>query len=113
MVLPAAGPRATMRFAQRRAGAGTSSVSASGQSDVLRVGTSSVGVNALVQVIIDPISLNKSIDCIFQSGRVLALHLQRAHPGVLRIGISAVGRNDRMQVTYCWPATLKGHLWAA
>lgn len=39
-----------MRFAQRRAGPGTSNVSASGQSDVLRVATTSSSVNALIQV---------------------------------------------------------------
>jgi hypothetical protein len=50
MVLPSAGARATMRFAQRRAGPGTSNVSASGQSDVLRVATASASVNALIQV---------------------------------------------------------------
>jgi hypothetical protein len=49
MVLPSAGARATMRFAQRRAGPGTSNVSASGQSDVLRVATTSASVNALIQ----------------------------------------------------------------
>ena len=50
MVLPSAGARATMRFAQRRAGPGTSNVSAFGQSDVLRVATASAGVNVLIQV---------------------------------------------------------------
>jgi hypothetical protein len=50
MVLPAAGARATIRFAQRRAGPNTSAVSAAGQSDVLQVKTASVGVNALIQV---------------------------------------------------------------
>lgn len=50
MVLPSAGARATMRFAQRRAGPGSSNVSASGQSDVLRVATTSASVNVLIQV---------------------------------------------------------------
>lgn len=75
MVLPAAGPRAVMRFAQRRAGPGTSSVSASGQSDVLFVRTSTVGVDALVQVQYD---LNYGVDnSIFSLPRAVCADLHR------------------------------------
>lgn len=51
VVLPAAGANQSMRFAQRRVGRGVSNVSSAGQSYVLTVGSTSIGVDALIQVI--------------------------------------------------------------